>query len=78
MKTLNYYGHNVTVPDDVTHLAADRDGQVFAFVKEPTLSTHVWWPSVDDAGLMTCYEVECPYLDTQAVDWRDSLKEIKP
>ncbi|QBQ76672.1 hypothetical protein PTXU04_00058 [Escherichia phage PTXU04] len=79
MKTVNYYGHDVDVPDNATHLAADSDGTVYAFVGEPKLRNFIWWP--EDgllSGIGTCFDTDCPQLELPPGEWRDSLKEIKP
>ena len=79
MKIAEYFGYEVAVPDNATHLAADSDGTVYAFIGEPKLSYAVWWP---EHGLLngvgTCFDTDCPPLNVQSVNWRESLKEIKP
>lgn len=78
MKTVNYYGHDVAVPDNATHLAADSDGTVYAFVGEPKLGACIWWPEHGLLnGVSTCFNVYCPPLELPPGEWRDSLKEIK-
>ena len=78
MKTIDYFGYEVDVPDDTTHIAADSDGVVYAFVGEPGLGYEVWWPAFGFAGMSRCYTVDCPALDMRSVNWKESLKEIKP
>ena len=78
MKTVEYFGYAVDVPNIATHLAADGDGTVYAFVGKPFILAEVWWPRNGYGAVETCYVTDCPKLDTQVVDWRDSLKEIKP
>lgn len=79
MKIADYFGYEVAVPDNATHLAADSDGTVYAFIGEPKLGASIWWPErglLDGVG--TCFHADCPQLDMRSVNWRDSLKEIKP
>ena len=78
MKTVEYFGYEVDVPDDVTHLASDSDGTVYAFVGEPELGFNIWWPEFGFAGKPCCHVVDCPALDMFSVNWKESLKEIKP
>lgn len=79
MKIVEYFGYEVAVPDNATHLAADSDGTVYAYIGDPVLGEDVWWP---EHGLLemisTCHQTDCPKLDTRSVNWRESLKEIKP
>lgn len=78
MSIVEYFGYEVAVPDNATHLAADDDGNVYAFVGEPILGEDVWWLDHDLLEMInTCHLTDCPKLDMQSVDWRDSLKEIK-
>lgn len=78
MRIVEYFGYEVAVPDNATHLAADDDGNVYAFVGEPNLGACIWWPKFGFGGPNRLHQTDCPKLDTRSVNWRDSLKEIKP
>lgn len=79
MKTVEYFGYELDVPDNATHLAADSNGTVYAFIGEPKLGACIWWPEHGLLnGVSTCFNTDCPQLDIRSVNWRDSLKELKP
>lgn len=75
MKTVNYYGHDVDVPDNATHLATDRDGEIYAFYREPKLSGGVWLPRIKLGDDSQCHAVD--YVRPGDIEYEDSLMEIK-
>lgn len=78
MKIAEYFGYEIAVPDNATHLAADSDGTVYAFCGKPVMRNTVWWSrSLLTNGTATCFATDCPRLDTRSVNWRETLKEIE-
>lgn len=77
MKTVEYFGYELDVPDNATHLAADSDGTVYAFCGKPVRGENVWRPEGGFLNLAKCFLTNCPRLDMESVDWRDSLQEIE-
>ena len=42
MKTVNYFGQSVTVPDYAKYIATDTDGEVWWYIDKPIISDG-WW-----------------------------------
>ena len=67
MKTANYFGHSVTVPDYAKFIATDPDGEMWWYTKKPTDAYDMWTANGKNCGRVG---------DNPTVkNWRRSLRE---
>lgn len=66
MKTVNYFGQPVTVPDYAKYIAADANGDIWWYANAPRLGLTSW------SGGLNCGRVG---NNPNVKNWRRSLRE---
>ena len=69
-KLVDYFGLPLIVETEVTHLATDENGSVFAYRSEPYRS-HSVWDVLKGSGDYVCS------VNLEGVAWLDSLLEVQ-
>lgn len=72
LKTVEYFGHKITVPNDVTWLAIDADGELIGYSEEPVLSGDYWLAR--GMYFEESYSFGC--ADLQGMDWKDTKVKV--
>lgn len=72
LKTVEYFGHKITVPNDVTWLAIDADGELIGYNEEPVSNGDYWLVRAADFG--DFYSFGYAYL--QGMDWKDTKVKV--
>lgn len=65
---VNYFGIELTVPNDVRYIATDSDGCVYGYYVEPNLGGRCWNVYDDAVSLAT--------VDLVGTDWRATLRVV--
>lgn len=66
-KTVEYFGHNLIVPNWTKYLACDADGSVVAFYRSPMMMEEFWLGGKHE--IMAIFSL-------YRMDWKETLKEV--
>lgn len=70
LKTVTYFGREVTVPTFVNWLAVDSDGQLFGYEVEPQSNANFWQEVFFDSDVFICK------VDLQDTDWKTTKVKV--
>ncbi|MCC8376503.1 MULTISPECIES: hypothetical protein [Photorhabdus] len=73
-KTVDYFGIQLTVLRFIKYLAADKDGIIYAYLKEPRSNDGLWLES--SSATFDYFSMPVAIVDLKDIDWKDTLVKV--